>query len=279
MTVMTAWVGAGALLGALAVKVGGLKAKDALATLVGTTGLAFVTWCLVSRNLLNDGRLVVNPVVLWLPQWFIIVRMFLLIAPPMAWDNSFRFVSWRQILEIIAPTASSVPVQPIRPSGITAPRGAPIEYLDADVEPTDAAPRGETIRVDHVELPPAGAEPLAQDAVSGDPSVMTGGTRNGLGNFELPVDLFGETRREAERNLITLAQGILAERPEDRRPWSRPEWSGDGQPWTAAQWRRLNNWLVDYGLVYKVGPRHNDPHDWNAIGRHLLRTYLESRED
>jgi hypothetical protein len=70
-----------------------------------------------------------------LPAWFVWLRAFLIIAPPLAWDASYRFVAWRFVVEIVSPTASSVPVQQARASSVQTPRGAPVRFRDPDDEP------------------------------------------------------------------------------------------------------------------------------------------------
>ena len=82
-----------------------------------------------------------------LPAWFVWFRAFLIIAPPLAWDNSFRLASWRFVVEIVQPSASNPPVQPMRASSITHPRGSPVVPMDQDQEhaPPEAQARGDMI--------------------------------------------------------------------------------------------------------------------------------------
>ena len=75
-----------------------------------------------------------------LPAWFVWFRAFLIIAPPLAWDNSFRLASWRFVVEIVQPSASNPPVQPMRASSITHPRGSPVVPMDQDQEHVPPAP-------------------------------------------------------------------------------------------------------------------------------------------
>lgn len=70
-----------------------------------------------------------------LPAWFVFLRAFAIIGPSVAWWLSFRLVRWRYTIEIVSPTASSVPVQQARASSIRTPRGAPVRFVDPDSEP------------------------------------------------------------------------------------------------------------------------------------------------
>ncbi|MBN1250084.1 MAG: hypothetical protein JXC32_20635 [Anaerolineae bacterium] len=70
-----------------------------------------------------------------LPAWAVWFRAFAIIGPSLAWWLSWRFVIWRYRVEIVAPTASSVPVQQARASSVRTPRGAPVRFRDPDEQP------------------------------------------------------------------------------------------------------------------------------------------------
>ena len=101
-----------------------------------SVGLLDLLWYPVFWSWRDDSLLLqIGSKIVYLPLWFLWVRAFLIIAPPLAWDRSFRFVVRRFVTEILFPTASSPPIQQARASSILPMRGSPVVMVDPDVPP------------------------------------------------------------------------------------------------------------------------------------------------
>ena len=110
----------------------GTGAAATLVILGALDGYWYPIWWTGQRGAL---LLRVGDIFIHLPQWFMLIRVFLLIAPPIAWYASVRPVKWRYSVEIYAPTASSVPIQQARASSVQFPAGAPVRFADPDADP------------------------------------------------------------------------------------------------------------------------------------------------
>jgi hypothetical protein len=178
--------------------IGKLKLWErAPAALVITGAATWLGWATGVEPHLSGDVLVIEPVVVRLSQWFVFVRAFLLIGPPLAWDRSFRFAAWRKTLEMVAPTASSPPVAAVRASSVQPPRGAPIaSYLDADKDPGDNGhqPQRTTVIRD---IPNGHPVRVLSQSTNGDPNVIHGGG-SGRKHEYVPTELFAG-RTDAEK--------------------------------------------------------------------------------
>jgi hypothetical protein len=208
------------------------------------------------------------------PQWIAaacVLRVVLIVAVARAKDAAWYLVQ-RLRREIIVPTASgaaynAADLHDVQIPGVANPHRAPGAEPAAPLETVRA------FRVENVPADPPEARALARDGETGDVTVAAGGSNGGNHRriVEIPVDLLGDDEHDALRRVQAVAYGVL----EDGRPWSRPEWTGSGGVFGPAEWRRLNRWLVERGLVYKVGPARNDPHEFSRGGRAWLAAFLD----
>jgi len=213
---------------------------------------------------------------LWPSRWpgtiplVILLRVVPVVAALRAWREVW-YLDQRQRQETITPTISSVAYEQADPGAVEIPG-----VYNPHRTTQRPAEQVEIVRTFRVEDVPAEAEPvqaLATDQLTGTASVTTGGNDNGHHRriIEIPVGLLGDTEAAALRRIRAVAYGTL----EDKRPWSRPEWAGDKGLFGPTEWRTLNAWLVEHGLVYKIGSKRNDPHEWTRGGRYWLAAFRD----
>ena len=162
------------------------------------------------RMPLTLGQWTVN-----LPQWFLILRVFLLVAPTLAWYSSVRFVKWRYRLETVAPTASGVPIQQARASSVKPPSGSPVHFIDPDADPPPVINYEPVRPVPFRAAPKAKRVPLLE--------TRSGATIEG----DMVLEMLEWQRTNAGFAYLT--------------------WKGRG--WTRSQWKTACEWLAEWDLI------------------------------
>ena len=165
----------------------------------------------------RDGQILlqIGSIYVRLPLWVMLLRAFLLVAPTLAWDASYRFVAWRFITEIISPTASSVPIQQARASSVKPPRGSTVVFLDPDSEPPQV-----------IEMQPARIVPMRTQTNALRVPVLTTASGDDIETDKL-LDML-----EAQRT----GDGFAYDTWRNRN-------------WTRSRWKTALDLLVQLGLI------------------------------